>query len=108
MVNYDERSRHNDIEVNLQTGLASIEALDEALSALDSATALQAPITVAFMGDTTGSTYAMESTMERELSFCAHHAVHHLSMMKLMMQELGYTVDDDVGKANSTVENEQK
>ena len=48
----------------------------------------------------------MASTVARELSFVAHHAVHHLSMMKLMLKEQGYHVDEDVGKANSTVKSD--
>ena len=50
----------------------------------------------------TGKKYAVESNIERELSFVAHHATHHLALINLMLKSEGYAVQKDIGLANST------
>jgi hypothetical protein len=43
----------------------------------------------------------------RELSFVAHHGIHHMSMIKLLLQAQGYTVGEQLGLAPSTVKDIQ-
>jgi len=50
MADYDTRVRNDDVEGSRQVGLASIVALEAALTATDAR--LLEPLTVEFMGDT--------------------------------------------------------
>ena len=56
--------------------------------------------------------YDMElsSTIGRELGFCAHHAIHHMAMVKIIaLQTIGleeHELPFDFGKAPSTVQHE--
>lgn len=46
----------------------------------------------------------MTSSREREISFVAHHGVHHIAMIRLMMAELNCDIQDEtMGLANSTI-----
>ncbi len=73
-------------------------------------------VNAAFMlsSDASDDEMELESTIERELGFCAHHAIHHMAMVKVIAtQTLGVREDElplDFGKAPSTVrfESDQK
>ena len=58
-----------------------------------------------------GGEMILKSTIGRELGFCAHHAIHHMAMVKIIaVQTLGIKEDElpsDFGKAPSTVQFEQ-
>lgn len=107
VVNYDERARNTDIETNPQAALDQIDRLQRAIRTID----LDKSIFVTFMGDEkTFKTYKMKSTVERELSFVSHHAVHHLSTIKLIMNNLSYKFPENspIGIALSTAKDMQK
>ena len=100
---YDSRERGDKVEKNRENAL---QDTSRCLSVLDSMEADDFVLSVhaEFIGDVeTGKKYAVASTIERELSFVAHHATHHLALVNLMMKSLGYSVNKDVGVANSTV-----
>jgi hypothetical protein len=58
-----------------------------------------------FMLDGAGMEYGLPSTIQRELGFCAHHAIHHMAMIRIIaLHHVG--LDDlpvDFGRAPSTV-----
>jgi hypothetical protein len=54
-----------------------------------------------------GFEYEIPSTFERELAFSAHHAIHHLAMVKVISDALGVDVDENFGKAPSTIVHEE-
>ena len=53
--------------------------------------------------------YALTSTVSRELGFAAHHAIHHMAMVRIMAtcEHVGQLTDQDLppdfGRAPSTV-----
>ncbi len=98
---YDQRIRHNDIETNHGSAKKAIGHIESYIDDI-SPNEMSKPLTVEFMADSTGTSYQIESTVARELSFVAHHAVHHLSIMSLMMRDMGYETDASIGLANST------
>ena len=53
--------------------------------------------------------FIMQSTIIRELSFVAHHSIHHLSMVRLIMNYLHYDFNDEdqIGYAPSTMKDKQ-
>jgi hypothetical protein len=56
-----------------------------------------------------GAAFILPSTKYRELAFVSHHAVHHLSSIKSIMEAFGYDFKNDtVGYANSTIINDRK
>lgn len=98
---YDERKRDTDIEKNQEAAVAVIEHMEQEILSID----LHQPIKVAFYGDSeTFESFHIPTIVGRELSFASHHAIHHLSMVKLIMQELKYTFPTDatIGIAPST------
>lgn len=102
VLNYDERKRDTLIETNLSSAIESIDEMISTIPSLD----LARTVEVSFMGDDkTFEAYTMSSTVERELSFVAHHGVHHLATVKMIMQSLGYSfaANSTIGVAVSTV-----
>ena len=75
----------------------------------DSSVVQQTPVQAFFMldGDSNSGEYALTSTIGRELGFAAHHAIHHMAMVKLIAtQTVGLTENDlptGFGRAPSTV-----
>lgn len=99
MANYDERKRKTEVETNPLAALAVIEQLQLSIHSWD----LSQSVDVSFIADNFEfKSYTVTSTLGRELSFVAHHAVHHMSMVKLLLQELGYELPPDLGIAMST------
>ena len=59
-------------------------------------------------GDATDES-ALPSTLDRELGFCAHHAIHHLAMVKIIVDNNTIANDPldlppDFGRAPSTIQ----
>lgn len=69
----------------------------------------QIPVQAYFMldGDSDSGEYALTSSIGRELGFAAHHAIHHMAMVKLIATQTVGLTDDDLpsgfGRAPSTV-----
>jgi uncharacterized damage-inducible protein DinB len=99
---YDDRERGEKLERSREKALRDNS---RCLSVLESIEADDFVLLVhaEFIGDAeSGKKYAVSSTIERELSFVAHHATHHLALINLMLKSLGYNVYKNVGIANST------
>ncbi|KAI2493112.1 hypothetical protein MHU86_21417 [Fragilaria crotonensis] len=58
-----------------------------------------------FMLSSDGIEYGLPSTMERELGFCAHHAIHHMAMIHIIAVHHAQldNLPPDFGRAPSTV-----
>lgn len=114
IVNYDERKRNTDIEFDPNAALTAIMDISRFVSAASaqSNSNVDQSVNVAFIGETDAfSTYTVKSTFARELSFASHHAVHHLSMIKLMLNHLNYTEEatgNNIGMAFSTVKENER
>ena len=106
-VNYDERQRNTAIETSRE---AAITAVDDMMAVIPTL-ALSLPVQMSFFGDvsTNFQPYTVSSNVARELSFVTHHGVHHMAMIKLIMQELGYDLSSsDIGVAMSTIKHQRE
>ena len=106
-VNYDERQRNTAIETSRE---AAITAVDDIMAVIPTL-ALSLPVQMSFFGDvsTNFQPYTVSSNVARELSFVTHHGVHHMAMIKLIMQELGYDLSSsDIGVAMSTMKHQRE
>eukprot|EP00611_Tribonema_gayanum_P007767 TRINITY_DN17190_c0_g1_i1.p1 TRINITY_DN17190_c0_g1~~TRINITY_DN17190_c0_g1_i1.p1 ORF type:complete len:213 (-),score=55.57 TRINITY_DN17190_c0_g1_i1:158-796(-) len=102
-IHYDRRERHNDVETSIDAALAALDGLTDAVVKLD-ADSMKAKITPEFMLEVKGLEHKFNSTVERELFFCVHHAVHHMAMIALILKNIG-GYDDEIaqlGRAPST------
>jgi hypothetical protein len=65
---------------------------------------LARPALVEFVADPqTGERVVFKSTIGREISFASHHSTHHISMIRMLMETMGYSLPSDFGLANSTI-----
>jgi hypothetical protein len=106
---YDKRSRNTPIENDKQIAIDLIQQFMSIVPTLD----LDRSLSVTFVGNDEKRAlmdYQMNSNTARELSFVAHHSVHHLAMIKLMMLHLQYDLSDiqNVGKAFGTIIHEEE
>ena len=102
-LSYDTRERNDTIETSRAKALHDTKKCLTVLSNME-ADDFMLTVHAEFIGNSeTGKKYAVSSSIERELSFVAHHATHHLALVNLMMKSLGYSVQKDVGVAHSTV-----
>ncbi len=101
IADYDTRQRNTEVENDRHKAIDAVEKVISTIHLLD----LSKGIKVSFIGDEKAfRSYTMESHIGRELSFASHHAVHHMSMVKLLMQSMSYdfSKDSSVGIALST------
>lgn len=104
--NYDERNRDTTIEKDPVAALSSVEHLIQTIPKLN----LHKPIEVSFIGhEKTFQAYRVKSSVGREVSFASHHAIHHLSMVKLLLAHFSYKLPENslLGIALSTAKDMQ-
>lgn len=53
-------------------------------------------------GESIGNSYAVSTDFWRELAFVAHHGVHHMAVMKVICQNHGFELPENIGVAPST------
>lgn len=106
IINYDDRVRDSDIENDVQVALSVAREINSKLDSLN----FEKPITMSFYGNKASNfqPYSVESNVARELSFVTHHAVHHLAMVTLILQELGLGADQRIGIAMSTLKHQEE
>ena len=114
-LDYDERSRGGAVETDIEAAAQAcmlqrriVDSLEVSPSA--AARLWERPLAAVFLADAgTGVSYSVPTTFERELSFCAHHATHHLAMSRLMLVSTGSSValDESIGMANSTARHQK-
>ena len=81
VIDYDVRDRQTDVETNRESALGKTTEMIARLADLfdSSPQLLSSPLTVRFIGDAvTGETYNVPTSLAREVSFVAHHGIHHL------------------------------
>ena len=113
ILNYDNRMRQSEIEINRTAALVMIDDMNENLATLSlSPSIMSTPIAIQHTADiTTSEVMTVNSNLLRELTFVSHHAVHHLSMIKLMINALGHENNEifkNVGIAASTAVYQQQ
>lgn len=115
-VHYDLRRRGGSDEQDWEAALTRIQTAQEQLLQLtprssSNTTSTSTPQVQAYFqltGDSgSEQEYPLPSTVERELGFAMHHAIHHLAMVKIVARETWMLPDEafppNFGKAPSTV-----
>jgi hypothetical protein len=105
VIDYDRRERGVPMETDRSVALQVISALRQQL-ALAAHEGLHRAVVVRVMLDGNGLEMHLQSTLGRELAFAIHHAIHHQAMMKAIAAEFGVLVDNQFGKAPSTIHSE--
>ncbi|KAJ1982460.1 hypothetical protein H4R34_001697 [Dimargaris verticillata] len=109
-VYYDKRDRQVPMEHDIAVAMARIGELVECLQVLheNSAVDFYQPVTVrAQINPQTEHQPELPSSLGRELWFCAHHAIHHYAMIKVLCLEFGVPTATDFGVAPSTIQHHQ-
>mmetsp|Transcript_45717 Transcript_45717/g.92288 ORF Transcript_45717/g.92288 Transcript_45717/m.92288 type:complete len:201 (+) Transcript_45717:19-621(+) len=117
VVAYDERSRGTQIENSSLAAAVEVIALRQTL--MTNATNMTSPVSIEFMFGTEpastspSATLNMTSSLERELAFVAHHAIHHNASILMIIRNNPLLFEDlssrlletapDFGMAPSTV-----
>lgn len=116
-LHYDLRVRGGTLEKDFKEATKRIESVHQILHELqgtpshkDNKSLLllgSHPVNASFMlSSNDGQEMELKSTVGRELGFAAHHAIHHLAMVKVIaFQTLGFEASDlpsDFGMAPST------
>jgi hypothetical protein len=113
-IHYDLRSRDTPDETDwnaAKTRIDRIECKLHALTVLDATasedTADQEYVDACFYlnGGQDAVEVALPSTLARELGFAAHHAIHHMAMVRIIVQQQGLSeiIPSDFGRAPSTI-----
>ena len=102
-IDYDTRQRELAVERDLDLADQRLLALQKHMQqlALDS---LEEPVAVHLRAGLAGEDNIVSfSSAARELLFLASHATHHFALIKLRGAEFGLELDENFGKAPSTV-----
>lgn len=105
-IDYDARARDTATETRIGAAQQRIARIHARLADLASgAWPDRIEVSVATNADAPGR--ASWSTPERELQFLQSHAVHHYALIRLLLDQRGVSIDEDFGKAPSTVRYER-
>jgi hypothetical protein len=106
VVDYDQRKRERDLEVNPASATALLLALQQALQTWP-AGCLDTAVCVKGQGGTGGEfEFSVMSSLGRELAFVASHTVHHFALLLDYCQQHFISTPTHFGKAPSTVAHE--
>lgn len=114
VIDYDRRARATPVETERASAIEEVESLLGALEgvggcggdAVGDVGGESGGVMVRVMVASDGTMAELPSTLERELAFAAHHAIHHHAMVGAIAREFGLPVAAGFGKAPSTVEHE--
>lgn len=107
MIDYDARKRDREIEVNSEAASFAIASLSRRLTELCLADVLGQAIKVRETVYHMSEPVEVASTVERELMSLVSHSIHHLAIISMLAQGMGYQLDKQFGKAPSTIVFEQ-
>lgn len=106
LINYDRRKREKHLEVQTEACAAEI---DDIINRLNTPMPPQNTLKVEanFSKSDSGTTIALNTSVNRELAYCLEHSVHHQALIKTALKELECLelVDENFGIAASTIRN---
>ncbi|MFK0571158.1 DinB family protein [Endozoicomonas sp.] len=102
-INYDERKRDPECEINRVSALKTLLSITQQLASLASNPSTTINLALSASIDTEGNTVSTESSPVRELLFLQSHATHHMAMINLLFQASGNEPPKDLGVATSTL-----
>ncbi len=110
VIDYDSRTRESEIEEDPNAARERIQHLVSRIDDLRARVENRSHDSIAkllrFSSERPLGTVA--SSVGRELVFLSSHTVHHLALIRFILESLGYEVSDDFGVAPSTLRYENK
>ncbi|NKB32261.1 MAG: DinB family protein [Pseudomonadales bacterium] len=103
VIDYDERKRDKSIETNLEAASFALTSVSRRIECLDLTEVLGRTAEVRETVHPESPLAEIPSTFDRELMGLISHSTHHLAIIALIAKSLGYEIDDDFGKAPSTI-----
>lgn len=103
---YDDRKRDEILQTDVQ---AVKQQINEISIRIDQVNQEQSIQLVGFYGVPKTFQYNLTSSIERELAYNIEHAIHHMAMIKIAVNQLfpHITLDTQFGVAHSTLRHEQ-
>ena len=102
-IDYDARKRDQSIETNLEAARFALSSVSRRIDTSDLVAALGQTVTVRESVYHNSPRAEIPSTFGRELMGLISHSTHHLAIIALIAKSRGYTLDEDFGKASSTI-----
>ena len=102
-INYDNRTRDPECERNISSAVDTLLSIKKCLAKLTTNTLREVNLTLNANIDTTGNVVNTETSVIRELLFLQSHAIHHMAMINLLLQQSGHSPPKDLGVATSTL-----
>jgi hypothetical protein len=118
-IHYDLRSRDTPDETDWNAAKTRIDRIERQLHTLTILDATEASEDTAdqeyvdacfyLNGGPDAVEVALPSTLARELGFAAHHAIHHMAMVRIIVQQQGLSeiIPSDFGRAPSTIRHDR-
>ena len=106
-VDYDARIREQALENEPAAARERIAELLSALSDLERNAGAEPSRDVLYRINGT-CCHSISSTLDRELLFLSSHTVHHLALIKFILEYQGVTLSDELGVAPSTLQHERE
>lgn len=102
IIDYDNRKRIVDLERCPLALISAVRAIStQLLTFHEEAMMMPLAVRMLFAPDTVK--LDVPSTLGRELGFVASHAVHHIAIVKLLMQSLGASLPKEYGVGHATM-----
>lgn len=102
VIDYDARERQQEIETSPSKAASIIQQLLEHFRQLDVGQQ-DKPFEVCETVSDDGVKVSVPTSLERELMMLISHTIHHLGIMKILAEDLGFTLNDRMGKAHATI-----
>ena len=102
-IDYDARIRDKEIEHNLEAACLALATIARRVEQLKQTPFAEDLITIKESVLPSSPAVEINSTVEREMMGLITHSIHHLAIIALQAKAFGYPLDDDFGKAASTL-----
>lgn len=102
IIDYDARKRNIDLERCPLALISAVRAISERFLFLDNQD-MMTPLHVRMLFAPNSEKLDVPSTVGRELGFVASHAIHHIAIVKLLMQSLGASLPGEYGVGHATM-----
>ncbi|KAG9411612.1 hypothetical protein AC1031_017249 [Aphanomyces cochlioides] len=84
-IRYDIRERNTNVEVNRLDAIDAMNKLGTLATTQVDEAHLHKPVDAMFMLSGDGNEVKLQSTVEREMAFAVHHAIHHNALIKVIL-----------------------
>lgn len=102
LIDYDARKRDIDLERCPIALICAIRSISERLTFLN-VHEMMSPVVVRILFAPNCEKLEVPSTIGRELGFVASHAIHHVAIVKLLVQSLGASLPREYGVGHATM-----